>query len=206
MSPLPEHHDLPIAVDVSRETLDRLDAYMHLLVKWSDRINLVASSTLDDAWTRHIADSAQVLNSISGDIETWVDLGSGAGFPGMVVAALRPELRVTLIESDQRKAAFLRAVIRETGIGAEVLNERIEHAPPQNADVVSARALAPLIRLLRYASRHLNPQGAAIFLKGHQVQPEVEAALESWRFHCDTSPSRTQPGAVLLKLTEIERV
>ena len=206
MSLAPESQRLPVSLPVSRETLERLGIYAELLMKWSRSINLVAPSTLSYVWSRHISDSAQVLDLAPEDIESWADLGSGAGFPGLVIAARRPDLRVTLIESDQRKSAFLRAVIRETGITASVLTERIEDAVPQNADVVSARALAPLETLLRYATRHLKPTGTAIFLKGRQFQSEIDEALESWRFRCDTHPSRTQTGAVLLTLTEIARV
>lgn len=195
--------------DVSRETLGRLEIYADLLKRWNPRINLVAPSTLPDLWTRHIADSAQVFELAPPEARTWVDLGTGGGFPGLVVAVLAaelaPDLAVTCIESDQRKATFLRAVLRETGIKAEVRAERIEAAPAMNADVVSARALAALDRLLPMVQRHLKPGGIALFPKGDSYRSEVQQALESWRFAADTYQSQTNPNAVILKVGDIRR-
>ena len=191
--------------NVSRETLEMLEAYAELLKAWNPKINLVSPKTLDELWTRHFLDSAQLL-SFAQDAKHWVDLGSGGGFPGAVVAIMGgPETQVTLIESDQRKAAFLRAVARET-VGFKVIASRIEEAPPQNADVVSARALAPLSQLLPYVARHLAPGGRAILPKGRKAQDEIREALEHWRFDCETYPSKTDPDAVILTLGEIKRV
>lgn len=200
------HLGFPAAANVSRETVDKLSVYHDLLLKWSPRINLVAKNTLPDAWNRHIVDSAQLVIAIPEQCSTWADLGSGAGFPGLVIAILRPDIKVTLIESDARKAAFLRSALRETGTEATVLTQRIEDAKPQNADIISARALAPLPDLLEFALRHLKPTGTALFQKGRQFQTEIDAALETWRFRCETLPSRTSKGAALLRLTEIARV
>ena len=191
--------------DVSRETRDRLTTYATLLRTWSPRINLVSRGTLDDIWTRHFADSAQLVNAAPDPASPWLDLGSGAGFPGLIVALLRPDVDVTLVESDARKVAFLRTVIRETGIAAQVLNRRIETMPPFGARVLSARALAPLTRLLSYADCHLAPGGTALFPKGERFREEVDTALETWTFRCDIRPSRTDPGAVILKISEIAR-
>ena len=199
--------DLPLdLLDVSRETRERLQIYATLLKKWSPRINLVAPNTLPDLWTRHIADSAQIARYAPKDARTWADLGTGGGLPGMVVALLRPDITMTLVESDARKAAFLRTVLRETGISARVLNQRIEAIPPLTADVVSARALAPLTRLLAYAEPHLAPNGRALFPKGVRYREERETALETWRFHCEEHPSSTQSGAVILEISELARV
>ena len=141
------------AFDVSRETVERLETHVALLCKWNPRINLVAASTLAEVWTRHVADSAQLWPLRPPGARLWLDLGSGAGFPGLVVAALAaeeaPDLRVRLVESDARKAAFLATVAREADLPAEVLVERWQRLPPQAADVVSARALAPLDRAAR---------------------------------------------------------
>ena len=134
--------------DVSRETQERLEIYGDLLTKWNPRINLVSKKSLDEMWTRHFADSAQIFALAPHSVDHWVDMGSGGGFPGLVVAILGQDggspRRMTLIESDARKAAFLRVVIRETGLTATVLNERIEKAAPQSANVLSARALTDL--------------------------------------------------------------
>ncbi len=198
------------AFDVSRETLDRLSLYAELLRKWNPAINLVSKSTLPDLWTRHFADSAQLLEIAETPNGKWVDLGSGGGFPGLIVAILAaektPALTVTCVESDQRKATFLRTVARETGIGAKVLSERIEALAPLGADVVSARALAPLPELIGYATRHLAPEGIALFLKGTGQAKEIDLALASWAFQIDTFPSRTDRGATILKLRSIRRV
>lgn len=197
--------------DVSRETAARLSAYAGLLRKWNPAINLVARSTLDDLEARHIADSAQLFDLAPPDARHWVDLGSGGGFPGLVIAILaagRPHgLRVTLIESDQRKAAFLRTVARELGLdNVSVLDTRIEDTPPQRADVLSARALAPLAALLAFTERHLAPGGTALFPKGARADEELDAALASWRFEVQKIPSGTDPQAVILKIGGIARV
>lgn len=197
-------------LDVSRETIDRLKTYVELLKRWNSSINLVSASTLTDVWTRHILDSAQVLEHSPRTATTWADLGSGGGFPGAVVAILanelRPNLLVTLVEADQRKAAFLRAVARETDVAMGVVAKRIEDLAPLSADVVSARALAPLPELLAHAKRHLAQDGIALLSKGANAQQEIDAARDVWRFDCDILPSKTDPEAVILKIGGIERV
>lgn len=194
-----------VAQDVPRETLERLRVYVDLLAKWNSRINLVAPSTIEQAWSRHIEDSLQL--SQASDAQTWCDLGSGGGFPGLVVAIAHtgPGFRMTLIESDHRKCAFLRTVIRETEAPATVLTNRIELAPPQSAEVVTARALAPLDQLLGFVERHLRPDGEALFLKGASWRQEVETAEKNWRFTYETQPSKTNPGSVILKIGECTR-
>lgn len=196
--------------DVSRETCDRLTLYAALLTKWNPAINLVSKSTIPALWSRHFADSAQLLELAEIGSGSWADLGSGGGFPGMVVAILAaeksPDLNITCVESDQRKATFLRTVARETGVDATVISERIEALPPLNADVVSARALAPLPALVGYANRHLAPEGIALFQKGTGQAKEVDLALASWAFRLDTIPSRTDRESTILKLRSIRRV
>lgn len=195
--------------DVSRETLDRLKLYATLLEKWNSRINLVSKATIPDLWSRHFVDSAQLAaipDFISG---RWTDLGSGGGFPGAVIAIIMsersPAASVQMIESDRRKAEFLRAVARETGIQMKITCDRIEDATPARANVVSARALAPLDTLLGYATRHLRPGGIALFPKGEKVDLEVSDALENWNFHCEKYPSKTDANSVILKIEDIRR-
>lgn len=196
---------------VSRETRDRLVALEALLGRWNAHINLVAPGTLKDFWSRHALDSAQLLDLAPQSAGTWADLGSGGGFPGLVVAILalseRPGMRVTLVESDQRKAAFLMTAAREIVPEArvEVLAQRAETVAPLGADVVSARALAPLDQLLPLASRHLGPNGVALFPKGARWQGEVQAALANWRFTLQNHPSQTDPAAVVLAVRGISR-
>ena len=198
-----------LAENVSRETIQRLEGYAALLRKWTPAINLVAASTLDDLWSRHMADSAQLLDLAPEGARLWVDMGSGGGFPGLVVAILaaerRPSLKVALIESDLRKATFLRTVAREVGVTVDVHAHRIEEVAPMGADVVSARALAPLARLLPLAERHLAAGGTALFQKGASHASEVAEALAHWRFTVQNHPSQTDPQAVVLRIGEIAR-
>lgn len=196
--------------DVSRETLDRLEIYAALLKKWNPAINLVAKSTLADLWSRHFVDSAQIYDLAPEPFKHWVDLGAGGGFPGMVCAIIAkekaPEARFTLVESDQRKSAFLRTVARETGAHVEVVASRIEGIAPLQADVLSARALASLDMLLEFADRHMKPSGRAIFPKGESYQQEIAEAQGRWHFSAETIPSITDGKAVVLAIGGIERV
>jgi 16S rRNA (guanine527-N7)-methyltransferase len=184
--------------DVSRETMVRLETYAGLLAKWNRRINLVSPASLPDAWHRHFADSAQLL-ALAPPAGLWLDIGSGAGFPGLVVAILAPGLRVRLIESDQRKCAFLRRVTDDTGTRIDISPDRIEALRPQSADVISARALAPLTRLLVHAEKHLAPGGIGLFPKGRTVHNEIAEAERAWRFPCRIHPSLTESEAAIVE-------
>ncbi|MGP6088685.1 16S rRNA (guanine(527)-N(7))-methyltransferase RsmG [Antarctobacter jejuensis] len=199
-----------LGIDVSRETCARLDHYLALLKKWNPRINLVARGTLEEAVDRHFSDSAQLLQILPEPPEHWVDLGSGGGFPGLVVAIVlaetSPESRVTLIESDTRKATFLRTVLRETGVAGDVLAQRIEQAEPQNTGVISARALAPLHKLLAYARHHMAQDGTALFMKGENWEKEVEEARKQWQFSCTPHTSKTNSNAVVLEIGDLDHV
>ena len=196
--------------DVSRETSKRLAQFETLIRKWNPVINLVARSTLDDLRNRHFIDSAQIFDLAPVTARHWVDLGSGGGFPGMIVAILaaceRQDLSVTLVESDQRKAAFLTTAARELGIPVRVLPARIETIPSLQADILSARALAPLDTLLAHAERHLAPGGTAIFPKGGNHQAEIDQALEHWTFSYQKEPSKTDASGVILIIGGISRV
>lgn len=197
-------------LNVSRETTERLEVYSELLRKWNRRINLVARSTLVDLWARHIVDSAQAFQLAPHPVDHWVDLGSGAGFPGLVVAIMAREAgspaRVTLVESDARKCAFLRTVIRDTGVTAIVLNKRIENVAPLAADVLSARALADLATLLGFAERHLAPSGTALFHKGASWKKELAEAQDKWKFDQRVAKSETEEGSVILSIAGVARV
>lgn len=200
----------PAAEDVSRETLARLELLLELVRKWNPAINLVARSTLDDGWSRHVRDSAQVLALAPDTPRQWVDFGSGGGFPGLVVAILlaerAPPCRVTLVESDRRKATFLREAARAIGVSVDVLTERAETLGPLQADVVSARALAPLSELCALAWRHLAPNGRAIFLKGRDHQVERDAAKRIWAFTSTARQSITDPTAAVVALESLRHV
>ena len=197
-------------LDVSRETFDRLAHYADLLQKWNPRINLVAKSTLPNLWSRHFVDSLQVFRALDGVAPLWADLGSGGGFPGLVIAISAQDRgepkNVSLVESDQRKAAFLRTVIRETGISASVIAERIEKTAPLGANIISARALADLSKLFELSHRHLAPDGQCFFQKGKNWRSEVQSAREAWQFSYDALPSTTESDAVILKIKGLSRV
>ncbi|ANP37133.1 16S rRNA methyltransferase [Phaeobacter gallaeciensis] len=196
-------------LNVSRETLDRLKIFEQVLLKWNPKINLVSRNSLDDLWTRHIIDSVQVFRCVSPP-NHWVDMGSGGGLPGVIVAIMAaeesPNTKVTLIESDQRKSAFLRTAARECGAKLTVISKRIEQADPQNADVLSARALADLSLLLEFSERHLSPTGTALFPKGANWKKEVDNARQRWRFDFEPITSLTEPDAVVLKIEGVARV
>ncbi|WP_151718942.1 16S rRNA (guanine(527)-N(7))-methyltransferase RsmG [Gemmobacter serpentinus] len=199
-----------LLANVSRETLDQLETYAGLIRKWNPVVNLVAKSTLDALWDRHILDSAQLLPLIQPDLRHWVDLGSGGGLPGIVVAILAreiaPQARVTLVEVDQRKSAFLREVSRQLNLPVKVATEKIETLAPQGADVISARALAALDVLCGFAHRHLAPDGQAIFPKGATFEQELSDARKRWHFDLKEVTSLTQAEARILILSEIRHV
>jgi len=189
---------------VSRETVARFETYAALLQKWQRRINLVASSTLADIWERHFLDSAQLFALLPEQTETLVDLGSGAGFPGMVLAMMGvPD--VHLVESDQRKAAFLREVARVADVSLTIHACRIESVPPLVADVVTARALAGLPQLLEMAAPFITRKTLCLFPKGQNVEAELTEAHKMWFIQVSRYPSITDPHAVVLALREVHR-
>ena len=195
--------------NVSRETFDDLTVYADLLRKWTPKINLVAKSTLDDLWARHFLDSIQMLDHIPQDAQTIVDLGSGGGFPGLVLAIClksKPDATVHLVESDQRKCVFLQTVSRETSANVVVHNKRIEEVDGLNAGLVTARALASLDKLLSYARHHLQPDGAALFLKGAGVETELTEAQKNWTFEADLIPSQTHPDGRIVRVSGLDHV
>lgn len=183
---------------VSCETRARLDTYSALLRKWNSSINLVSRSSVRDLETRHVADSLQ-LAEFATDAANWLDIGTGAGLPGLVIAASDPRLKVTLVESDQRKVAFLREASRQMKLDVSIRCSRIESAPEPVFDIVSARALAPLSQLFTYALPWLRPEGRCIFMKGVRLHTELDEARKHWRFSYEQWPSKTSPeGAILV--------
>jgi 16S rRNA (guanine527-N7)-methyltransferase len=190
--------------NVSRETLDRLAKYVELLTSWNRRINLVGRDTIGDVWRRHILDSAQLFPLIPREARSLVDLGSGAGLPGLVLAIMGvPE--VHLIESDGKKAVFLREALRITGAPAIVHAQRIDRVPAFAADIVTARALAPLPELLAISERFLGRSTICLFLKGRMVDEELTDAAKTWHIRVDRQPSLTDPSGCILRLEAIAR-
>jgi 16S rRNA (guanine527-N7)-methyltransferase len=217
--------DFATAFGVSQETTARLSTYEPLLKQWQKAVNLVAPSTLDDIWHRHFADSAQIVPLAPADARSWIDLGSGGGFPGLVCAIVLADAsfvkrrpiegtHFTLIESDTRKAAFLREVARSVaplpGITVEVLSKRAESVTTEvNSSllprVVCARALAPLDRLFALALPLFPPGTTGVWLKGKEVERELEAARSSWNFDVTLVPSVTDPNGRIAVTTNLER-
>lgn len=199
----------PGRLDVSRETTEKLKLLEDLLIKWNPAINLVAKSTIGAIWDRHIIDSAQIY-SLAPRRAHWVDLGSGGGFPGLVIACMSSAesdgLKITLVESDQRKATFLRMASNVLELNATVISERIERVPPLAADILSARALAALPALLGFADRHLAPNGLCLFPKGATWRQEVEAARKDWHFEVQNHTSITDGDGAILAVKAISHV
>ncbi len=197
-------------IDVSRETIERLVIYEKLLKKWNKTINLVSPQTLNEIWTRHFLDSAQIWQLRPQAAQSWLDLGSGGGFPGLVIAVLAaetaPQMPVGLVESDARKSAFLLQAGVAMGISPKIHVERAEYLAPQAADVVSARALAPLDKLLGYSARHLKMGGCCLFSKGESVETELTEARKYWTFEVQKTPSLTDSGGVILRIGDLGRV
>jgi 16S rRNA (guanine527-N7)-methyltransferase len=199
------------ALDVSRETMGRLETFIALFQKWAKAINLVAPSTLAEAWKRHVVDSMQIYSLHPGP-RTWVDLGSGGGFPGIVTGILlagKGAGWVHLVESNNKKAAFLRTAILETGARASVHAIRIEDAPAeiQRCDAISARALADLDLLMQFGMpwAEQNPSLRFLLHKGRDYQREVDKALGRWRFDLVKHASIVEPDSVVLELSNLSR-
>ncbi|MGI9452132.1 MAG: 16S rRNA (guanine(527)-N(7))-methyltransferase RsmG [Geminicoccaceae bacterium] len=191
-------------IDVSRETLERFDLYLDLLKRWQRAINLVGKKTLVDPWRRHILDCAQLMTYLPSRDSTVVDLGSGAGLPGLILAILG-QANVHLVECDQRKAQFLKEVVRTLALDVTVHVKRIEAMGPISADVLTARALAPLPTLLTLAQPLLRPDTICLFLKGRHGKDELTEAKKSWMMASQIFPSLSDPSASILKLREIQR-
>jgi 16S rRNA (guanine527-N7)-methyltransferase len=190
--------------DVSRETSERLDTVILTLDAWRRRSNLIGPREWPQIWSRHVADSYQILPHIS-ETANCVDLGSGAGFPGLVISAARPKGHVTMMESVGKKCAFLRAAIDAAGLNASIYQGRIEAAPPSDADIVTARAFAPLPKLLEYAWPWMKNGAMGVFLKGERWNEELTDARQSWNFAYEAIPSRTGGSGVILIVRELKR-
>lgn len=189
--------------NVSRETYLKLKKYQSMLVDWQQKFNLVSNSSLDCAWERHFLDSMQLIKYIPSGAKVLYDLGSGAGFPGMVIAIVfnekNPELRVNLIESIYKKTVYLNAVKKENNIAVDIINDRIENIKQTTADVITSRALASLSNLLKYAYRFSNKKTICIFPKGKKYKEELAEAHKHWKFKCEIFASeQSDEGKVLI--------
>lgn len=194
------------AVPVSRETLARLKAYVGVLTDWNVRHNLVSQASLAEVWHRHILDSAQLAALVPAEAKTLADLGSGAGFPGLVLAVmLEGRVRVTLFESIRKKAEFLQAAADHMKVSVDIRNTRIEQARGPY-DVITARACAPLHQLLEYAQVLAGKRTVCLFLKGQNVGVELTEAYKSWRMNLQQHPSLTHPSGTILEVRDFVHV
>ena len=208
--PLPEGfgpEDFAAATGVSRETLARLKAYVGLLKDWNRTRNLVSEASLEAVWHRHVYDSAQLAPLVPEAAKTLVDLGSGAGFPGLVLAVmLRDRLKVTLYEATRKKTDFLAEVAGRLGLTVDIRNARIEEAKREAFDVVTARACAPLSQLLSYSQDFIGPQTVCLFLKGQNLGLELTEAHKSWSMKTREFPSLTHPFGAVLEVRDLVHV
>ncbi|WP_370552736.1 MULTISPECIES: 16S rRNA (guanine(527)-N(7))-methyltransferase RsmG [unclassified Commensalibacter] len=195
----------PFLKSVSRETIEKLEIYISLLQQWNKKINLVSQQGMDQVWKRHVYDSFQLIRYLDSSVKSIADLGSGGGFPGLILA-LSTDIPVILIESDKRKTIFLREVLRQTKTQATVLCQRIENVNAISADVVTARALTSLTQLLEFSKNILNKNGYCLFLKGRSVNLEIEEAQKNWKINYKTFSSQTNADGVIVKINQFERV
>jgi 16S rRNA (guanine527-N7)-methyltransferase len=194
---------------VSRETLERLKLYAAMLEDWNARQNLVSAASLPMMWRRHFWDSAQLVKFIPPGTSSLADLGAGAGFPGLVLAELKrdnPHFKIVLYEATAKKCRFLEAVAERLTLAVDIRHGRIEDSPPQIFDVITARACAPLDKLLAYAQGFWGRQTMAVFLKGQNVEPELTQSHKSWRMRMERHPSQSDGSGVILEIHELRRV
>ncbi|MEM9641021.1 MAG: 16S rRNA (guanine(527)-N(7))-methyltransferase RsmG [Pseudomonadota bacterium] len=195
--------------DVSRETVRRLEHYLAETRKWSAKINLISSSSQEDAWQRHIVDSAQLWRLCQKTSGTWLDLGSGGGFPALVNAVIAleqaPDLKFLCVESDGRKSVFLQKIIQTYGLNATVLNARIQDISPVSADIVSARAFSPLAQIFKVAFDHINSGTVFLLPKGRTYHDELTESQKGWSFEYEAVPSITNAESAVLVVKDLKR-
>lgn len=195
---------------VSRETYDRLKTYQSLLTEWQEKFNLVSNNSLNDAWERHFVDSVQLWKFIPKNARNILDFGSGAGFPGMVLAVVAkektPYLKVSLVESISKKTLYLKEVADKLGVNVEVINDRIENIPAQKADVITSRAMTSLNGLLGYAYRFCKPDTICIFPKGKKYAEELAEAHRHWKFKCRIEPSEISEEGRILIVSNLSKI
>ena len=196
--------------NVSRETMMLLTTYEEMLREWQEKMNLVSKSSLEFAWQRHFLDSMQLFDLIPENAKIVYDFGSGAGFPGLVLAIMSkektPYLKFKLVESIKKKTMYLNAVKEKCGLdNVEIINERIENIVAEKADVITSRAMASLTDLLKYSQKFCSSKTRCIFLKGKSFQEEISEAQKFWSFKCDVLPSQESDEGVILIITDIKK-
>ena len=195
------------SLNVSRETLKGFYEYENLLSKWNEKINLVSKNTLVDIWERHFLDSGQIIKHVEASGKRWVDVGSGAGFPGLVVALLLRDKKIdcdlVLVEKNLKKGFFLKEVIRKLNLSVEVVNDNIDTLEPLNADILTARAFSELNNLIEIAFRHRKKEGICLFLKGENYRIELDKTLNYWFFDYDIVDSLSSSSGKIIRVKKI---
>ena len=195
------------SLNVSRETLNGFYEYETLLSKWNEKINLVSKNTLVDIWERHFLDSGQIIKHVEASGKRWVDVGSGAGFPGLVVALLLRDRKIdcdlVLVEKNPKKGFFLKEVIRKLNLSVEVVNDNIDTLEPLNADILTARAFSELNNLIEIAFRHRKKEGICLFLKGENYRMELDKTLNYWFFDYDIIDSLSSSSGKIIRVKKI---
>ena len=195
------------SLNVSRETLNGFYEYETLLLKWNEKINLVSKNTLVDIWERHFLDSGQIIKHVEASEKRWVDVGSGAGFPGLVVALLLRDRKIdcdlVLVEKNPKKGFFLNEVIRKLNLSVEVVNDNIGTLEPLNADILTARAFSELNNLIELAFRHRKKEGICLFLKGENYRIELDKTLNYWFFDYDIIDSLSSSSGKIIRVKKI---
>ena len=195
------------SLNVSRETLSGFYEYKTLLYKWNEKINLVSKHTLINIWERHFLDSGQIIIDVDASGKRWVDVGSGAGFPGLVVALLLRDRKVDcdliLVEKHPKKVFFLKEVIRKLNLSVEVVNDNIYTLEPLNADILTARAFSELNNLMEIAFRHRKKEGICLFLKGENYKIELDKTLNNWFFDYDIVGSLSSSSGNIIRVKKI---
>ena len=196
--------------NVSRETFEKLKTYECLLKEWQTKFNLVSNSTLENAWERHFLDSVQLFKLIPQTAKTLMDFGSGAGFPGMVIAimanAKTPYLKVSLVESTTKKTLYLNEVKKQVGVEVEIINERIEKIKPHIVDVITSRAMTSLDALLQYALPFCGKKTVCIFPKGKKYAEELQEAQKKWCFNYQIVDSEQSDEGKILVITDLRPI
>ena len=195
------------SLNVSRETIDSLCEYESMLSKWNSKINLISKNTFTDIWNRHFLDSGQIIKHVDASRKRWVDVGSGAGFPGLVVALLLRERKIDceliLVEKSTKKVFFLNEVIRKLDLKVKVINDDIGTIDPLRADILTARAFSELNNLIQIAHVHRKASGICLFLKGENYRFELDKTLNYWFFDYDVFDSLSNPSGKIIRVKNI---
>ena len=195
------------SLNVSRETIKSFCEYETLLSKWNSKINLISKNTLTDIWNRHFLDSGQIIKHVNASRKRWVDVGSGAGFPGLVVALLLRDRKVDceliLVEKSTKKVFFLNEVIRKLGLNVKVINDDIRTIDPLKADILTSRAFSGLYDLIQIAHIHREDSGICLFLKGENYKLELDKTLNHWFFDYDVFDSLSNPSGKIIRVKNI---